>query len=125
MNREQARDLIQRTFTQQFDKTRFLNFTRNLLNHIDESKASSWNSQYVKDAFKNHVQRYERLGTYITPKKEAWIFLLSISLTSQSLNVLGRPFATLWPITLRQRDEKDAALVAFVAPRITRGDSPT
>ncbi len=116
MNREQARDLIQRTFTQKFDKTRFLNFTRNLLNHIDESKASSWNSQYVKDAFKNHVQRYERLGTYHTPKKEA-VDLLVVYLTDGSkLERARTAIRNFVADHLKQRDEKDAALVAFVAP---------
>jgi hypothetical protein len=116
MNREQARDLIQRTFTQKFDKTRFLNFTRNLLNHIDESKASSWNSQYVKDAFKNHVKRYERLGTYHTPKKEA-VDLLVVYLTDGSkLERARTAIRNFVADHLKQRDEKDAALVAFVAP---------
>ena len=59
MNREQASTLIKHTFTQLFDKARFQNFSRNLPNHIDESKASAWNSPYVKDAFKDHVQRFE------------------------------------------------------------------
>lgn len=116
MNRGQARDLIQRTFTQKFDKTRFLNFMRNLLNHIDESKASSWNSQYVKDAFKSHVQRYERLGTYHTPKKEA-VDLLVVYLTNESkLERARTAIRNFVADHLKQRDEKDAALVAFVAP---------
>ena len=70
MNRDQARTLICQTFMQAFDKARFHNFATNLLNHIDESKASAWNSQYVKDAFKDHVNRYERLGTYTSPDNE-------------------------------------------------------
>jgi hypothetical protein len=116
MNREQARDLIQQTFTQRFDKARFLNFTRNLLNHIDESKASSWNSQYVKDAFKNHVQRYERLGTYHTPKKET-VDVLVVHLTSESkLEHARTAIRNFVADHLKTRDEKDAALVAFVAP---------
>ncbi len=116
MNREQARDLILRTFTQKFDKTRFLNFTRNLLNHIDESKASAWNSQYIKDAFKNHVQRYERLGTYQTPKKEM-VDLLVVYLTSESkLERARTAIRNFVADHLKTRDEKDAALVAFVAP---------
>jgi hypothetical protein len=116
MNREQARDLIQRTFTQKFDKTRFLNFTRNLLNHIDESKASSWNSQYVKDAFKNHVQRYERLGTYLTPKKET-VDVLVVHLTDESkLERARTAIRNFVADYLKTRDEKDAALVAFVSP---------
>ena len=115
MNREQARDLIQRTFTQKFDKTRFLNFTRNLLNHIDESKASSWNSQYIKDAFKNHVQRYERLGTYHTPKET--VDVLVVHLTSESkLERARTSIRNFVADYLKKRDEKDAALVAFVAP---------
>ena len=116
MNREQARDLIQRTFTQKFDKTRFINFTRNLLNHIDESKASSWNNQYVKDAFKSEVQRYERLGTYHTPKKET-VDLLVVYLTAESkLERARTAIRNFVADHLKTRDEKDAALVAFVSP---------
>ena len=116
MNREQARDLIQRTFTQKFDKTRFINFTRNLLNHIDESKASSWNNQYVKDAFKSEVQRYERLGTYHTPKKET-VDLLVVYLTTESkLERARTAIRNFVADHLKTRGEKDAALVAFVSP---------
>jgi hypothetical protein len=61
MNRDQAYTVVKQTFTQAFDKARFADFCRNLVNHLDESKAASWTSQYVKDAFKDHVQRYERL----------------------------------------------------------------
>jgi len=63
MDKKQAVNLIRQTFTHAFDKNRFSHLSQNLLNHVDESKAASWNSQYVKDAFKDHVQRYERLGT--------------------------------------------------------------
>ena len=116
MNREQARDLIQKTFTQKFDKSRFLNFTRNLLNHIDESKAASWNNQYVKDAFKSHVQRYERLGTYHTPNKET-VDLLVVYLTAESkLERARTAIRNFVADHLKTRDEKDAALVAFVSP---------
>jgi hypothetical protein len=61
MNRDQARALVAQTFTHAFDKGRFRNFTFNLLNHVDESKAQQWNTTYIKDAFKGHVNRYERL----------------------------------------------------------------
>src|SRR3989338_3673716 len=83
MNRNQARDLVKGMFMQAFDKPQFLNFTKNLLNHIDESKSSAWNSQYVKDAFKQHVQRYERLGTYTSPQKEK-LDILVVHLTKES-----------------------------------------
>jgi len=116
MNSGQARSLIQQTFTQAFDKARFRNFAVNLLNHIDESKASAWNSQYVKDAFKDHVQRYERLGTYTSPEKEK-LDVLIVHLTKESK--LGRARTAIRNFVadhLKTRDEKDAGLVAFVSP---------
>ena len=116
MNRDQARNLIQQTFIEAFDKGRFLNFMRNLLNHIDESKASAWNSQYVKDAFKDHVRRYERLGTYTSPGKEK-LDVLIVHLTKESkLERTRTAIRNFVADHLKTRDEKDGALVAFVSP---------
>ena len=116
MNSDQARSLIQQTFTHAFDKARFHNFTRNLLNHIDESKASAWNSQYVKDAFKDHVHRYERLGTYTSPEKEK-LDVLIVHLTKESkLERARTAIRNFVADHLKTRDEKDAGLVAFVSP---------
>jgi hypothetical protein len=64
MNPQQARERVAETFPKPFNKVKFLEFSRNLLNKFDESKAQAWNSSYVKDAFKPHVSRFERLGTY-------------------------------------------------------------
>jgi len=116
MNKEQARDLVRQTFAQGFDKGRFLTFSRNLVNHLDESKASAWNCQYVKDAFKAHVQRYERLGTYTSPPKET-LSVLIVHLTKESkLERARTAIRNFVADHLRARDEKDAALVAFVSP---------
>ena len=67
MNREQAYKTVLNTFTQTFDKDRFLNFAKNLVNHLDESKAAS---MQVPNAFKAHVRSCTRLGTYRSPKGE-------------------------------------------------------
>ena len=83
MNRDQARTLISQTFTHAFDKARFDNFTINLLNSIDRSKAQVWGKQYVKDAFKEHINRYERLGTYTSPDDET-LDILIVHLTNES-----------------------------------------
>lgn len=116
MNQNQARDLVTQTFTHSFDKARFRNFILNILNHIDESKAQQWNTAYVKDAFKDHVHRYERLGTYTSPNKEK-LDVLVVYLTTESK--LGRARTAIRNFVadhLKTRDEKDAALVAFVSP---------
>ncbi len=119
MNRDQSYILIQQTFTQGFEKTRFRNFAVNLLNRIDESKAQAWNSTYVKDAFKNHVARYERLGTYTSPDKEK-LDVLVVHLTQDSKLERARTVIRNFVADhLKNRDEKDAALVAFVSPSET------
>jgi hypothetical protein len=119
MNRAQAYTLVGQTFTQAFDKNRFSHFCRDLLNHLDESKAASWNNQYVKDAFKNHVQRYERLGTYTSPENEK-LDVLVVHLTHESkLERARTAIRNFVADHLKTRDEKDAALVAFVSPSET------
>lgn len=116
MNRDQSYTLIRQTFTQGFDKGRFQNFAINLLNRIDESKAQGWNSTYVKAAFKDHVSRYERLGTYTTPDNDK-LDVLIVHLTNETKLARARTaIRNFVAHHLKTRDEKDAALVAFVSP---------
>jgi type I restriction-modification system DNA methylase subunit len=116
MNKKQASELIQKTFPEAFDKARFRAFAINLLNHVDEEKAFARNSTYVKEAFRAHVHRFERLGTYTSPDKEK-LDVLIVYLTAESK--LGRARTAIRNFVadhLKMRDEKDAALVAFVSP---------
>ncbi|MBU2228543.1 MAG: N-6 DNA methylase [Proteobacteria bacterium] len=116
MNRDQSYALIRQTFTQGFDKARFQNFAVNLLNRIDESKAQAWNNTYVKDAFKDHVSRYERLGTYTSPDNGK-LDVLIVHLTDETKLARARTaIRNFVAHHLKTRDEKDAALVAFVSP---------
>jgi type I restriction-modification system DNA methylase subunit len=118
MNRALVSKIVCDTFTQSFDKGRFLDFTRNLLNHIDESESRTFlrTTQYIKDAFKPHVQRFERLGTYTSPAKEK-LDVLVVHLTQESkLERARTAIRNFVADHLKTRDEKDAALVAFVSP---------
>ena len=116
MNRSQASDLIRQTFTRAFDKGQFRNFALNLLNHVDETKAFARNSQYIKNAFKDHVDRFERLGTYTSPDKQK-LDLLIVHLTKESkLERTRTAIRNFVADHLKERDDKDAALVAFVSP---------
>lgn len=116
MNTQQARALVTETFPQAFDKGRFRNFAINLLNHIDESKVSAWNSTYVKDAFKDHVKSYERLGTYTSPDKEQLDVLIVNLTVASKLERTRTAIRNFVADHLKTRDNKDAALVAFVSP---------
>jgi len=116
MNPKQARQAVVETFPQPFDKGRFLEFSRNLLNKFDETKAQAWNSQYIKDAFKPHVSRFERLGTYTSPDDEK-LDVLIVHLTNESKLARARTAIRNFVADhLKTRDAKDAALVAFVSP---------
>src|SRR5947207_6588967 len=116
MNPEQARNLVGQTLTQSFDKARFRNFALELLNEFDESKAFTSNKTYIKDAFKNHVEHFERLGTYTSPDQEK-LDVLVVHLTKQSkLERARTAIRNFVADHLKQRDGKDAALVAFVSP---------
>ncbi|HAF23384.1 MAG TPA: restriction endonuclease, partial [Blastocatellia bacterium] len=116
MEKNQARSLIRQTFTQPFDKGRFLHLIKELLNRIDESKATSWNKTYVKDAFKLGINRYERLATYTDPSDEKTDILIVYLEKESSLErarTFLRNFVADYLVT---RGQKEAALVAFVSP---------
>src|SRR6266487_574367 len=116
MNQEEARNLVRQTLTESFDKARFRNFVVEVLNEFDESKAFTSNKTYIKDAFKNHVERFERLGTYTSPEEEK-LDVLVVHLTKQSkLERARTAIRNFVADHLKQRDGKDAALVAFVSP---------
>lgn len=116
MNKQQSREMVKQTLTHQFEKAQFLDLTGNILHHIDQKKAAQWNHQYVKDAFKDHIDRFERLGTYTSPEKEA-LDVLVVHVTKESkLERARTALRNFVADHLRQRDDKDAALVAFVSP---------
>lgn len=115
MNDQQARELIKKTFEQQFDKTRFINFTRELLNTIDMSKAFHAHGD-VKESFRSVIRTYERIGTYTLPAGEKIDILIVYLQKAHSIHharVTQRNFAGKY---LADRGEKDAGLFAFVSP---------
>ena len=116
MNSEQARALVGGMFPLTFDKGRFRTFVINLLNHIDESRARVWKASAIKDAFRDHVQSYERLGTYTSPENDK-LDVLIVALTTDA--TLGRARTAIRNFVadhLKTHDSKEAALVAFVSP---------
>jgi hypothetical protein len=116
MNKEQARDLVRTTLTQGFDKAQLRKFVLELLNEFDESKVFNYNKSYIKKAFQDHVDRFERLGTYTSPDDEK-LDVLIVHLAKQSkLERARTAIRNFVADHLKQRDGKDAALVAFVSP---------
>lgn len=116
MDRAQAITLVRDTFTQRFDDDRFTLFTRNLLNHLDESKKQTWTLK--KAAFEDYVNHFTRLGTYTDPRGER-LDVLVIHLRKDTTLARGR-------VTLRNfvadylatghGQGKAAVIAAFVSP---------
>ncbi len=115
MNTEQARELVAKTFPQAFDKGRLHYFVINLLNRIDQSNAQSWNASQVRDAFKDHIKAYERLGTYTSPEKEKLDVLIVHLTTESKLERARTAIRNFVADHLKSSDNRDAALVAFVS----------
>jgi len=116
MNREQGATLIRESFTSRFDRQRFGELSVNLLNRLDTTKAFTRNSQYVKNAFKPHVQRFERLGEYTAPGGERLDVLIVHLTDAAKLERARTALRNFVADHLKERDDKDAALVAFVSP---------
>src|SRR5947199_6094847 len=114
MDSAQARSLIRETFTQPFEKGRFQHFIRNLLNHIDESKAAP---MAVPDAFAPHVRSCSRLGTYESPDGELADVLIVNTTEAWKLERTRTALRDFVAHKLKRGDSyKEAGLVAFVAP---------
>lgn len=118
MDTTAATNLIRATFQNPFDKGRFVSFTKNLLNTIDESKAFQYYGQYVPEKFREFVKGYERVGTYTDPeglKIDVLIVHLKNEATLARARTSQRNFIANY---LQSRDAKEAGLIAFVSPNL-------
>jgi hypothetical protein len=115
MDKHQAQEIIKETFESSFDKSRFTNFIKNLLNRIEESKAFHARGD-VKEMFRHVIKTYERIGTYNSPEGEKIDIIITYLQKGYSLDharVTQRNFAGRY---LVDRGEKDAGIFAFVSP---------
>ena len=114
MNNELAKSLLVDTFDAPFDEGRFNHFALNLLNDVDTGKEFSYLSgNYIRHSFKDHITKYRRLGSYTDPQGET-IDVLVVKLKNDW--ALERSRTMLRNFTadyLKNRGEKDAALVAY------------
>ncbi|MBM4447378.1 MAG: class I SAM-dependent DNA methyltransferase [Chloroflexi bacterium] len=116
MDKQTAIRIIRDTFESPFDKARFIYFTKNLLNKIDETKAFHIQGHYIPESFRDYVKAYERIGTYTdheNNKIDILIVYLQKETSLERARTSQRNFVARY---LKERDEKEAGLVAFVSP---------
>ena len=68
MEKIQAKNLIEKTFNNRFNKENFRNFIINFLDGINESKSFSVGQAQVKEAFQKYILSYQRIGQYTDSK---------------------------------------------------------
>lgn len=77
MDKQAAVGIIRGTFESPFDKARFVDFIKNLVNKIDETKAFHIHGNYIPESFRDCVKTYERMVPIPTPKTIKLTLLLS------------------------------------------------
>ncbi len=112
MNKLQAKNLIENTFNNRFDKGQFRNFIINLLDKINETKAVSVGQAQVKEAFRKYVLSYQRIGQY-TDKNGNIIDALIVHLNDKCSLDRSRTFLRNFVADYMRTKGKENALVAF------------
>lgn len=112
MDKLQAKNLIEKTFNNRFDKVQFRNFIINLLDKINETKAFSVGQAQVKEAFRKYVLSYQRIGQY-TDKNGNIIDALIVHLNDKCSLDRSRTFLRNFVADYMRTKSKENALVAF------------
>src|SRR3989338_7247109 len=116
MQKAQAQNLVRETLQNDFDKERFLYFVKNLFNKIDETKTFNYTGAYISEAFRPFVKSYERIGQYVDSennKIDVLIVYLQKETSLERARTAQRNFVARY---LKDRDQKEAGLIAFVSP---------
>ena len=64
MDKQTAVRIIRDTFENPFDKGRFVTFSKNLVNHLDDSKNFTYRGNIIPDAYELYIHTLERIGKY-------------------------------------------------------------
>lgn len=118
MDKQQARDLIKKTFEQPFDKTRFMTFVQELLNHIEHTPFN-YHGNYIPDAYRQYISSLERIGKFNDGENRIDILIIKLQKETSlaSARTMQRNFvAGYLQGKYGSSSEKEAVLVAYVAP---------
>ena len=118
MDKKQAQVLIKETFESPFDKNRFVDFVKNLLNRV-ENAPFVYRGNFIPDAYEQYIVSYERIGKYKDGDNRIDILVVKLNRETsiERARTMQRNFvAGYLQGKYGSTTEKEAALVAFVAP---------
>lgn len=116
MNKQQAQDLIKRTFEHAFEREQFVRFVKELLNGF-ESAPLLYRGAYIPDAYKDYIELLERVGKFKDGKNQFDILIIRLKKETslERARTMQRNFIA-WYLNGSRGRKKDAALVAYVSP---------
>jgi len=118
MIEKQARDLIIETLEKPFERSRFDNLIREMLNE-PEPIDKTYSGAYIKDKFDEYISKYERIAKYELGGKRIDVLAVYLKKTTslERARTMQRNFVAGYLAGNYGSDNyKDAALVAFVSP---------
>jgi len=118
MQKDSAKNLIQDTLQNSFNKEKFIYLTKNILNHIEEAPFV-YKGNFIFDDFADSIKTIERIGKYKDPEGKL-IDILIVRLQKETslerARTKQRNFVAKYLKGSRGGVLKDAALAAFVSP---------
>jgi len=117
MDKQQAKDIIQETFENSFEKERFTGFIKNLLNRIEEA-TFTYQGQFIPDAYKAYISSLERIGKFNDGENRIDVLIIKLQKETslERARTMQRNFVAWYLNGSRGGELKEAALVAFVSP---------
>lgn len=117
MNKQQAQQCIKDIFETTFDKSRFIGFARNLLNHIEDA-SFTYQGNYIPEKFRQYIKTLERIGKYSDGEQTLDILVITLQKETslERARAIQRNFIAWYLNGSRGGEMKDAALVAYVSP---------
>ncbi len=117
MDKIQAQAIVRNTFENSFDKSRFTEFIKHLLNFVEEAPFS-YKGNLIPDAYEQHISLLERIGKYTDGEHKIDILIVKLKKETsiERARTMQRNFIARYLNGSRGGELKDAALVAFVSP---------
>jgi len=111
MNRQEAKKLIENTFSSDFNADKYQKFVANLFKKYSESNFSP----IFKDAYKPFIVKYKIIGTF-KDSEDNEIDILEVYLSKESTLERARTAQRNFVAECLKSRNKEAALVAFISP---------
>ena len=107
MNKQETLELLEDTFSQNFDLSKFIKFIRELFNKFDVD-SKSWS---VWQEYDDYIESYQQIGSYKDKNRVIDVLVVKIKKTNfiDRSRAMQRNFVAKY----LNNAQKDAALVAF------------